>query len=192
MIYCYPNRIDMFSQIPSGGIGAELGVAKGYNAINLLHQAKPSKLFLVDLWSSKQPPVSYLGGPQPSNVAESVERKKIDNYSEFVSPLFSGNEEVEVCRSEISLWLEKQQDDYLDWVYIDSAHDQQSTTHQIKSCLRVVKNGGIIAGHDFCITRNLWGAGVIIPILDFIQAGHLEMTGLTNEQFPSFMCKVKK
>jgi len=192
MIYLHSNRIDMFSQIPHGGIGAELGVAKGYNAINLLHQAKPNKLFLVDLWLRKQLPVSYLGGPQPSNVAERMERKKIDNYSEFVSSVFSGNDKVEICRGEISDWLDAQPDNSLDWVYIDSAHDQQSMTDQVRRCFRVVKDGGIIAGHDFCVTPNIWGGGVVIPIIEAIQAGHLEMVGVTNEQFPSFMCKLKK
>lgn len=182
----------MFSDIPSGGVGAELGVAKGYNAINLLHQAKPSKLFLVDLWLRKQPPVSYLGGPQLSNVAERKERKKIDNYSEFVSSLFSGNDEVEICRSEISSWLDKQSDNSLDWVYIDSGHDQKSMTDQLQRCIRVVKKDGIISGHDFCVTPSMWGAGVIIPVIEAIQEDHLEMVGITNEQFPSFMCKVKK
>jgi len=192
MIYVHSNRIDMFSHIPSKGIGAELGVAKGYNAINLLHQAKPSKLFLVDLWPSDQPPVAIAGFNTPGNICEKKERRKFDNYSEFVSSVFLGNDKVEVCRSEISSWLDKQSDNSLDWVYIDSGHDQKSMTDQLQRCIRVVKKDGIISGHDFCVTPSVWGAGVIIPVIEAIQEDHLEMVGITNEQFPSFMCKVKK
>ena len=40
-------------------------------------------------------------------------------------------------------------DDYLDWLYIDAAHDYSSVADELKVSARIVKGGGLIAGHDY-------------------------------------------
>ena len=45
-----PTRELIYDIVPKNGIGAEIGVCRGSNAVQLLFRAKPSVLFLVDKW----------------------------------------------------------------------------------------------------------------------------------------------
>ena len=51
----FDSREYMFSSVPNDGIGVEIGVCKGLNAITLLACCKPHKLSLVDIWTEKCP-----------------------------------------------------------------------------------------------------------------------------------------
>ncbi len=45
--------------------------------------------------------------------------------------------------------LNKYKDEYFDFAYIDASHSFEDVLRDIKDCIRVVKKGGIIAGHDY-------------------------------------------
>lgn len=51
----YETSQEMYLDIPKGGVGAEIGVCKGMNAINLWHITKPRKMYLCDAWRERHP-----------------------------------------------------------------------------------------------------------------------------------------
>ena len=191
----YSLRQDLYMDLPKNTVGAEIGVAKGLNAINLAQIAKPKKLYLVDTWEI------YHMGPQMLN----KEMEKTGNpyigklghktYIDHLSDLFEieiSNDIVKLCKMDAMDWLKSQKDDSLDWIYIDASHHYNDVKNQIEECKRVVKCNGLICGHDFGVNRDSWGLGPIAAIIENIQEGSLEMLGLTLEGFSSYMCRLKK
>jgi SAM-dependent methyltransferase len=195
----YPSKEEMFMDFTKNGDGAELGVAKGCNAIRLLHLTKPKSLALVDLWSDDDGPRWDNGAEvAPPSCIHSEARDKINNYYEVVDRKFadrSNDGVVKLFRQDFTSWLNSQEDNSLDWIYLDGSHQYADTKNEITRSHRVVKPGGIIAGHDFQVNF-VWGFGVICPVIEMINEGHLKMTGLAacDEliSFPSFMCEVIK
>ena len=162
----YHHRNDMYLDFPKNAVCAELGVWAGHNALSLLQTTDPAKLYLVDPYA--QP----LRG---------------DAMFDVVTKMFDGEENVEIVRQWDWQWLESLNDECLDWVYLDSLHTLESTARELESVLPKLKQGGILAGHDFVINRE-WELGVVAPVIELLQSGKIRMTGMSIEQFPSFMC----
>ena len=45
--------------------------------------------------------------------------------------------------------LDNYNNEYFDFVYIDASHEYEDVLRDIKQCIRVVRKGGLIAGHDY-------------------------------------------
>ena len=158
------DKATFLNVLPKGAIGAEIGVAQGNYTEKILSVTQPQKLHLIDAWTQKQ----YAG------LRESVENRfnsEIKDGQVFLHQGFSINE------------LEKFDDRYFDWVYIDTDHSYNTTTKELDLCRRKVKVGGIIAGHDY--TVGAWipkvRYGVIEAVNEFCHKYNWEMIFLTNE-----------
>jgi hypothetical protein len=184
----FDSREYMFSSVPNNGIGVEIGVCKGLNAISLLACCKPHKLSLVDIWTEKCPNGEEWGSrPYAFN--------EYGNYLEDVSSLFreeilSG--QVEIFRGYGSDFLAPLRDNSLDWVYLDSDHHYDCVSIEIDLALKKVKTGGYIMGHDYHVSYGAWGSSVVRAVNERIQTLDMVMEGITLEQFPSYMCRVLK
>ncbi len=81
-------------------------------------------------------------------------------------------------------------DTYFDWVYIDSGHSYDLTRQELEIFSRKLKNGGIIAGHDFIQGSYVVGSrfGVIEAVSEFCIKNNWELIFLTMDyrSFPSF------
>lgn len=184
MIKTFRTRLELYREcIPVNGIGAELGVADGTNAHNLIEIAKPRLLHLVDPW-----PASYLDSEE--------------NFQKVWSE-FNLNPITQVHRVWDHDWLKWIEDKSLDWVYLDTDHTYETTRRELELLRSKVRM--VIAGHDFCCTANTlhpgtadWEGGVMRAVIEEIQDGYLEMIGLTSPQcgcsamdgFPSWACRV--
>jgi predicted O-methyltransferase YrrM len=125
------GREGLYSILPKNGVVAEIGVEAGVNALDILRYNQPSKLHLIDTWKDK------------------VNKDLLD---EKVKPLFKDNQVVEIHRT---CGLEKVkdfEDDYFDWIYIDSEKSFEHTVAEIKAYIPKVKKGGYICGHDYIRT----------------------------------------
>jgi predicted O-methyltransferase YrrM len=167
-----PTRIEMLEYLPKGGIVAEIGVDKGDFSAEILRVAKPSKLHLVDVWSSKR----YHEGLQ-----KVVEAK-------FASEIASGT--VEINKGLSTEAVTQFPDDYFDWIYIDTDHMYATTRDELALYAPKVKPGGIIAGHDFIIGNwaSLVRYGVQEAVYEFCCRNDWELRYMTMENagFPSF------
>lgn len=170
-----PDRPSLYRLLPPGGIGAEIGVYRGDNASDLLYYARPARLHLVDPW-----PEAMLWDGKPSG--ENGSRLYLDVCQRFALPMAHG--QVLVHRqtlSEAALWIPPHS---LDWVYLDADH-QHSVT-MIEHCLRLLRPGGLLAGHDYLPRRDRnWD--VFEAVGELVASNRARLIGKTTEPFPSFL-----
>lgn len=184
----YETREEMYLDIPKGGVGAEIGVCKGLNSINLFHVAKPSRMFLVDIWEDKDPEGNKWHKAYDPALWFGDHRNLINDF--FSDEIEKGI--VTTVRDFGANFLYSLQNDSLDWIYIDANHQYDAVSMEIDMAILKVKNGGYILGHDYTSETVLWGNSVIRAVNERIQSGDISMVGISIEQFPSFMCKVVK
>lgn len=179
----YETHLEMYLDVPKGGVGAEIGVCKGLNAIHLWHILKPSKLYLCDVWEERPSDAYLIDNPE----------LWYDDHRILVGDLFSeevANGSVELHREYGGNFLYSLENKSLDWVYIDALHDYESVSIEIEGSLPKLKKGGIIMGHDYMSHPQVWRTGVIRAVNEAIQQGKMRMIGITIQQYPSWMCEV--
>ena len=159
------NRNALLSQLPKGGVVAEVGVNEGDFSRRILTYAQPSKLHLIDVWSSDRYHEGLMYVVQ-NKFATEIAKKVVQihrGYSTTVLPQF--------------------EDHTFDWVYIDTDHTYATTSAELEICAKKVKPGGIIAGHDY-ITGD-WKLrvryGVVEAVNEFCVKHGWEIAYLTNE-----------
>ena len=179
----YETVHQMYLDVPKDGVGVEIGVCKGWNAIQLFHITKPTKFHLCDIWRERHPNACLIETPHLWE----------DDHRDLVGKLFQREIDsgvVELHREYGGNFLFGLENDYLDWAYIDACHDYKSVSIEIENALWKVKKGGLIMGHDYVTNAQVWKAGVIRAVNENIQAGKMKMIGITLEKYPSFMCEV--
>lgn len=152
--------------LAKGGVGAEVGVFKGTFAEHLLGTA-PSKLYLVDPWYRLGPEWRWAKGERSTLAAF---RRILDA---FASEIASGLVEPRVSFS--GEFFATLPDHHLDWVYIDTSHNYESTMAELDWCLRKVKPGGRIIGDDYVADPEARHHGVWRAVQDFAKAGRIRL-----------------
>jgi hypothetical protein len=101
--------------------------------------------------------------------------------SRFQKEIDSGT--VVIIRGPSQIELEKIENGFFDWIYIDTTHSYQQTLKELELCQLKVKNNGIIAGHDYCqgnINKGL-PYGVVQAVNQFCMKYNWEFIFLTHE-----------
>jgi len=142
------DRQKLLRLLPKNAIVAEIGVDKGDFTAEIIEICQPSKLHLIDMWGDKR----YHEGK-----ALLVE----DKFKDLIA-----QKKVEINRGFSTAELAKFPDNYFDWVYIDTDHSYQLTIEELKICNRIVKENGIIAGHDF--VQGNWDGGVRYGVVEAV------------------------
>lgn len=86
---------------------------------------------MIDTWGSRAYPISK----------EQIVRKKLGHYINHI---------VEINKGSSLNILPKFDDNYFDWVYLDSGHGFELTLSELNILKNKVKSNGIICGHDYC------------------------------------------
>jgi len=136
--FTYPN---LYNQIvaaaPNKAHFVEVGVWKGrsaaFMAVEIINSGKIIQFDLVDTWGG-----SIEHQPLQEDVFE-VFNKNIAPVSSYVN----------IKRMESTLAALNYEDNSLDFVFIDAAHDYENVKADIKAWLPKVKSGGYLAGHDY-------------------------------------------
>lgn len=123
------------------GPGVEVGVQGGVFSLELL-QFWPGQLFLIDRWAYQSD--GYEGDPANATNAEH-QLKMVQTVTRMthcwdrvrILQLFS-NEAAQIFLN-----------DSLDFVYIDGNHHYEAVLQDLKLWYPKVKQGGVIAGHDY-------------------------------------------
>ncbi|MEJ7591897.1 MAG: class I SAM-dependent methyltransferase [Planctomycetaceae bacterium] len=153
--------------IPKGGIGAELGVHKGYFTQLLLDVTRPQRLHLVDPWYLLSSEWVWAGGNQSTTDAV---RGIIKCYAK---QLVDG-----ICVLNISDDLEfltGLPDRYFDWVYVDTSHEYEHTQKELQILQHKVKFDGVISGDDWQTDPSHHHHGVCKAICEFLDASPFEL-----------------
>ena len=112
----------------------EIGVRRGYNALNMYKQLDIKKMYLVD---------PYCSYPNPDG-------RILDfSSSEAVAQKLVGNKPSVVFMKETSDVASLHIPDNLDFVYIDGDHSYNAVKRDLFYWYPKVREGGILAGHDF-------------------------------------------
>lgn len=120
-------------------IGAEIGVAGGDNAWNILNVLNIKKLHLVDHYREylDQESGGFVNQENQDNMRR-MAQERLEAYSKkcvwHITSSVEAAEEVE--------------DKSLDFVYIDADHGFASVLTDIRCWYSKVKKGGLVAGHD--------------------------------------------
>lgn len=93
----------------------------------------------------------------------------IDLLPDFLDAIGSDSDHVSAVRGDVAdadfvEALEHQYGGEADMVFIDASHDEASVRRDIRTGMRLVKRGGIIAGHDL---SPAW-PGVVAAVVDLV------------------------
>jgi predicted O-methyltransferase YrrM len=165
----YATREEFYKCLPEGGIGAEIGVAHGYNSMRIWQMAKPKKLHLIDWWTTF---------PDPQKVAEWT-GYKAEVERQFSQQIKEGN--VVLHEGNFINIIPAFENNYFDFVYIDGLHDYDNVKRDINMSVNKVKIGGIVAGHDFNSVYYPDYPHVARAVIEAVQAGLGPMIALSRE-----------
>lgn len=156
-------------------VGAEIGVADGQNAENMLKRVPGLRLYLVDPYEKYETYKDYINVPlQP---IYEIAREKLKSYE--------GAQWVREYSVEAAKRFE---DESLDFVYIDANHGYKECYEDIEAWHKKVKVGGIVSGHDY---GNMKGKptikyGVIPAVNQWVKENNLNLIILYKNTIKSW------
>lgn len=159
------NREELLKKMKKQSIVAEIGVDEGKFS-RLIHQiVQPEKLHLIDMWGTNR----FHDG------------KFQDVQSFFANEIEC--QEIEIHKKLSTEATQDFADRYFDWIYIDTDHSYETTRDELRLYAPKVKDGGIIAGHDY--VKGNWITtyryGVIEAVHEFCVNNDWELIYLTAE-----------
>ncbi len=140
------------SQNKTDLVGIEVGVADAQNAENILKKLDVKMLYLVDSYDIR------IKEEYAQNMIVAFKRmKKYKNRTKFI---------IADSVAASSMILEQ-----VDFVYIDGDHSYDGAMRDIQAYYPLVKDRGVIGGHDF------YGSffGVVTAVLDWTEKNNLEL-----------------
>ncbi len=117
----------------------EVGVKDGQHAKIMLDLLRPSVMVLVDIWEDV-----VLGHDAYYAEAYNECQRLLSNYMQCL-----------YIKGRSQDTLPDLAKDCFDFAYIDAAHDPESVAADVRNCIRLVRVGGIVGGHDYAITNPL-------------------------------------
>ena len=168
------DRNKLLSYLPSNGVCAEIGVAKGKFSLKILKSNNPKKLYLIDSWENFD--LGYSDGNMVEQDSHDIRYlsvvEKMKKYSQ-----------VEIIRKRSTEASCLFPDNFFDWIYIDADHSFQGCYTDLVSFLPKIKKNGFICGHDYLADGfQVEGFGVNLAVHTFVKEYNLKLLGLTNEK----------
>lgn len=177
----FDTRTDILKLLDKNKIFVEIGVFKGDFSKQILEICQPSKLYLID-------PFDGFTGSGNKDGLNMENINLTEYYNNVLLPLYEPNENVVLIKN-ISEVLLKFEDDYFDYVYIDANHSYEYVKRDLELSYRVVKDGGVIMGHDY--TNNGF-EGVVRAVDEFCLKNYFEISYLTKDGCPTYYIKINK
>lgn len=154
ILYGGDPRIHVLKKLPRDGVCAEIGVWKGEFSSSILSVTAPKELNLVDPWIFREEyPDRMYGGKIATN------QKDMDEIFEGVRARFAEHPEVCIHRGASNEVLNRFEDGYFDWIYIDGNHYYEYVLEDLRVGYEKLKNGGFLVGDDYN-----WGAEEGFPV----------------------------
>lgn len=161
--FTYPKLYtEMVQKFPSGSKFVEVGSWKGksaaYMAVEIINSGKDIEFYCVDTW----------GGSKEHQKEFDLENL----YDIFLNNMGPVENNYIPMRTTSILGSEKFGDRSLDFVFIDASHEYEDVKNDIISWLPKVKNGGILAGHDYTSDQNSVFFGVYRAVNELLSNVH--------------------
>jgi hypothetical protein len=142
--------------------GAEIGVAKGKHALTLLKTLSIKNLKLVDPYDTYMNDDEKVIFP-PENYK--IAKKRLLTYEHKGIITFIKDTSFNA--------IKKVDDNSLDFVYIDAAHDYKNVKQDISIWFPKVKTGGVLGGHDMSANY----IGLCRAVIEFVYENNLPING---------------
>ncbi len=153
-------RTALLACLPTGAVGAEIGVWKGNFSAILLEELRPKRLHLIDPWRY-QPSEAYASTWYGSRLAggqaamDAMHAAVLRRFHRAIS-----REQVVVHRATSHEAADAVPDEYFDWVYIDGDHSYEQVRADLNRYSAKLRSGGLLCGDDYS-TAGWWGDGVV-------------------------------
>lgn len=171
-----PNRNLIKDILPDNCIGCELGVFEGDFSQKLLDSNKFSILYLVD---------SFHG--HASNFGKKYKDASV--LEKIVSERFKDNSNVKIIKNTSINFLNSMPENFFDFIYIDTVHDYNITKQELEYSRRVIKNKGLLCGHDFHTTKFPL---LVRAVTEFCKKYNYTYSLTSEDHYPSYLIKIDK
>lgn len=170
------NRATLLSKLKKRATVAEIGVAEGAFSKEILEIAEPHPFHLIDIWNSDRYHDGLLA------LIESKFTHQINNGTIKIHRDFSTNAAASF------------DNEYFDWIYIDTDHSYETTRDELIRYAPKVKTSGIIAGHDYSMGHwiSSYRYGVVEAVHEFCVKHDWEVIYLTIEPIESQSFAIKR
>ena len=152
------DRMALLQEMPKNAIVAEIGVDRGRFAERIYEITKPSELHLIDRWQFdyQLEHVNKLLGEHDNVKTHNLDSRKAGNFFD---------------------------DEYFDWIYIDTDHTYETTKAELNSFAAKIKPGGFISGHDYFQVgiSNGFSYGVTSAVHEFVVINNWKLYAVTLE-----------
>ena len=168
------DREELLCYLPKNGIVAELGVCAGMYSEAIRAACTPKTLYLVDMWENAKEPYPNV--------------RLAKSYRRLVEVTFNWREDVKIVWEDDLVFLSGSENNYFDWVYLDSDHSYEHVYKLLEISAKKVKDNGYICGHDYAEGIKL---EVIPAVDDFIKSTNWRMKYITiaDVYFSYVLCK---
>jgi hypothetical protein len=167
------SRGDMLRLLPPNSICAEIGVCEGEYSQIILDIARPSRLFLVDVWNHIT--LNYNDHNMVNNDGHEQRyrsvAKKFLNYSNSC-----------LLRIKSDAMLEIFPEKYFDWIYVDADHSYEGCKKDLEIADKLTKDDSYILGHDYCAKF----PGVIEAVNKFVEKNNYYLTLTSSDKNSSY------
>jgi predicted O-methyltransferase YrrM len=123
-------------------VGAFYGKSAAYMAVEIANSGKNIKFDVVDTWRGSPEHQENAWDYQP----EMVDDTAFETFKQNLKPAEGYYNPVKLPSTEAAKLYE---DNSLDFVFIDAAHEYESVKSDIEAWYPKVKSGGFIGGHDY-------------------------------------------
>jgi len=137
-------------------VGAEIGVAQGYYSQTICRQNPDVKLYCIDYWGPYPGYTDFFRNEKTPGKMYATAQKNLSGFNCELIRKFS----VDAAKDF--------KDGSLDFVFIDGGHAFKQVNEDIRAWTPKVRRGGIIAGHDYYVTK-AGNTGVIDAVDKFVE-----------------------
>jgi hypothetical protein len=156
------SRRFILDLVGEGGVGAEIGVFRGWFSEQICRTVKPRKLYLIDPWRCLGETFGWGADTDYTNfgrltTADALKEARLrcgrfpDVEAVFIEGFFPS------CADQI-----------VDWAYLDASHNHAKTLAELRALDRCVKPDGLILGDDWKPDPHHPHFGVITAVHEFV------------------------
>lgn len=187
MLFLDTTRLSFLDHLPKGGAWAEVGVAEGNHAAQILARAQPRVLHLIDPWRHWQR-TDYQNADH--NLADAEQDARYQRVLErFKSEIAAGR--VVVHRATSMEAVKSIEPGSLDAAYIDGMHTYDAVLEDLLAWSTRVRKDGVLLGDDYAEhpASARKDFGTIGAVTAFRARRGWKMVALTRELYPSYLLK---
>lgn len=161
--------IDLFKE-KGFKVGVEIGTDRGYYARDICKRFPEVKLFTID------PYIPFTEGDEVKDQQEM--NKRYQEAQEVLKPYSN----CELIKSTSMIIAKSFKPQSIDFVFIDGDHRYEAVYEDIVEWSKIVKKGGIVAGHDY-VKNDKNKYGVIEAVDRFVKENNKELFILRKGTF---------